>query len=253
MSQSQIIIDPLSVTSLQVEIFTGGTQVSSATGFTIERNGSYYLVTNWHVVTGINPDTNEVLSRNADVPDELRVWMHVDPLGNWRQIRIPLLDPSSKELYLVNSDGQSTDVVIVPLLNLPDQIRVYRFDLSLSETDMIPDVAMPVSIVGFPHGISAAGKFPIWKTGHLASEYDLNYADKPVCLVDATTRGGMSGSPVVMKMNGGYRTNDGRYILAGGVTTRFLGIYSGRIHNDIEIGKVWKPVVLDQIFASNSL
>lgn len=253
MSQPQIIIDPLSVTSLHVEIFAGVTRLSSATGFTIERNGSQYLVTNWHVVTGINPDTNEILSNDASIPDELRIWMHVDPLGSWNQINIPLLDSSSNELYLANSDGQATDVVIVPLPNLPNQVKVYPFDLSLSATDMVPEVAMPISIIGFPHGMSAAGKFPIWKTGHLASEYDLNYANKPVCLIDATTRGGMSGSPVVLKMNGGYRTKNGNYMLAGGVSTRFLGIYSGRIHNDIEVGRVWKPVVLEQIFANNSL
>ncbi|MBN1363565.1 MAG: trypsin-like peptidase domain-containing protein [Syntrophaceae bacterium] len=253
MNQLQVIIDPLSVTSLHVEVFTGGTRISSATGFTIERNGSQYLVTNWHVVTGINPDTNEILSKNTNIPDELRVWMHIDPLGTWQQVRIPLLDSSSRELFLVNSGGQSTDVVIVPLSNLSAQIKVYPFDLSLSEIDMIPEVAMPVSIIGFPQGMSAEGKFPIWKTGHLASEYDINYAGKPTFLVDATTRSGMSGSPVVMKMNGGYKNKNGNYIISGGVKTRFLGIYSGRIHKDIEVGKVWKPIVLEQIFASNNL
>jgi len=253
MSQPQIIIDTLSVTSLHVEVFAEGTRISSASGFTIERNGLQYLVTNWHVVTGINPDTNEVLTNDLSVPNELRIWMHVDPLGNWIQVNIPLLDSSSNELFLVNSDGQATDVVIVPLANLPDQVKVYPFDLSLSETDMVPEVAMPVSIIGFPHGMSAAGKFPIWKTGHLASDYDLHYSNKPVCLVDATTRGGMSGSPVVLKMHGGYRTRNGNYILSGGVSTRFLGVYSGRIHHDIEVGRVWKPVVIEQIFENNSL
>ncbi len=253
MSQPQIQIDPLSVTSLHVEVFAGGTRLSSATGFTIERNGSYYLVTNWHVVTGINPDTNECLLSNLSVPDELRVWIHVDPLGNWSQVSVPLLDSSSNELYLVNADGQATDVVIVPLPSLPSQAKVYPFNLGLSKTDMIPEVAMPVSIIGFPLSMSAAGKFPIWKTGHLASEYDLSYNGKPVCLIDATTRGGMSGSPVVLKMNGGYKIKNGNLMLAGGISTRFLGIYSGRIHSDIEVGQVWKPCVIEQIFTNNGL
>ncbi len=100
-------------------------------------------------------------------------------------------------------------------------------------------------VIGFPLGLAAAGKLPIWKTGHVASDIDINYDGKPIFLIDATTKPGMSGSPVVALVKGLRRTSTG-WNLGGGEFIRFLGIYSGRI-GDSEIGRVWKPEVLDEI------
>ena len=108
---------------------------------------------------------------------------------------------------------------------------------------------MPVSIIGYPLGITAHGVFPVWKTGHIASEPEIDYQDLPMFLIDATTRGGMSGSPVVIRLNGGYKTRMGSYVLSGSVATKFLGTYSGRIHQDSEIGRVWKSTVLKQLLS----
>ena len=120
-------------------------------------------------------------------------------------------------------------------------------DMSLADTDVIAQPAMPVSIIGFPYGLATAGAWPIWKTGHIASDPDLDYDGRPAFLIDATTRGGMSGSPVVLRLSGGYNTKNGKQILAGGIATKFLGVYSGRIHADAEIGMVWRPHVINEI------
>ena len=115
---------------------------------------------------------------------------------------------------------------------------------------MIPEVAMLVSIIGFPMGMSAFGKLPIWKTGHIASEPLLDLGEEPAFLIDATTRGGMSGSPVVLRLNGGYKTRSGNVMMVtSGFRTLFLGIYSGQWPHP-EIGKVWKPIVIKEILKS---
>jgi hypothetical protein len=115
---------------------------------------------------------------------------------------------------------------------------------------MIPVVAMPVSIIGFPLGLTGPGVFPIWKTGHIASDPDLDYGGTPSFLIDATTRGGMSGSPVVLRLTGGFEMRKGGFILAGsGISTLFLGVYSGRLNDQSEIGKVWKPQLVSEILA----
>ena len=57
----------------------------------------------------------------------------------------------------------------------------------------------------------------------------------------------MSGSPVILKAQGGYRTSDGRRPMRD--MTKFLGVYSGRIHKDSEIGIVWKPLVIEEILS----
>ncbi len=55
----------------------------------------------------------------------------------------------------------------------------------------------------------------------------------------------MSGSPVIIKQAGMCTFSNGG--VAQGEFVKFLGIYSGRIDNDIEIGKVWKPIVIKEI------
>ena len=49
-------------------------------------------------------------------------------------------------------------------------------------------------IIGFPCGRSSTGKMPIWKTAHMAPEYDLDVEGARAFLIDATTREGMSGA-----------------------------------------------------------
>ncbi|MCE8429750.1 MAG: hypothetical protein J5U19_15365, partial [Candidatus Methanoperedens sp.] len=61
----------------------------------------------------------------------------------------------------------------------------------------------------------------------------------PAFLVDAITRAGMSGSPVVIRLTGGYYTQDGNswvgYVPSGNPQTRFLGVLSAGMYNE-EIG-----------------
>ena len=47
------------------------TVLSTATGFFWKRNGKSYLVTNYHVVTGRNPLSGELISNNGYIPERL--------------------------------------------------------------------------------------------------------------------------------------------------------------------------------------
>jgi hypothetical protein len=72
-----------------------------------------------------------------------------------------------------------------------------------TEQDMMvesgyPRVAAEVFILGYPKGLSMQGVMPVWKRGSIASEPLINVMDQaPAFLVDAATRDGMSGSPVL--------------------------------------------------------
>src|SRR5206468_3833715 len=86
-----------------------------------------------------------------------------------------------------------------------------------------------VSIVGFPFGITGGGAFAIWTRGFVASEPDVDLEDLPSFLVDARTRPGQSGSPVIAYSSGGMTTlADGSSAMFGGPVTNLLGVYSGR-------------------------
>lgn len=244
-----IIIDPLSTNSVYLQQMNNDKVIGSATGFIIEKNNSKYLITNWHVVSGKNPESNEIINPSGLIPTHLQITYHsIAGLGNWVRKTHSLLNADLTIKWIEHPTGRQVDVVAFLLDNIEKEVMIYHFDLNLANTDLIAQPAMPVSIIGYPLGIVTGVHFPIWKTGHIASDPDLDYNSKPVFLIDATTRGGMSGSPVVLRMNGGYRTRTGTHIISGGVQTLFIGIYSGRIKADSEIGMVWRPIVLDEIF-----
>lgn len=244
-------IDLLSVISLFLEPQVNNNILGTATGFVVEYRQAPYLITNWHVVTGRNPETNELLSpQTGAVPDSIRIWHHTDKLGDWIIRAEDLYDSDGNPRWIEHQLGREIDVVAVPLSDL-EHVQLYPLDLSLAESEIVPQPGMPVSIIGFPFGLSNF-LWPIWKTGHIASDPDVDFGEKPTFLIDATTRNGMSGSPVILRLTHTYVDN-AKGISSEGVTTKFLGVYSGRIHNEVEIGKVWKPRVLLEILTGANI
>ena len=117
------------------------------------------------------------------------------------------------------------------------------------EFDLIP--TDQVSIIGFPLGLSAGGRFAVWVTGTIASEMDVNYDDLPIFLVDCKSRAGQSGSPVIAFRSGGMvNLKDGNAVMFNGPVSNFLGIYSGRIHKDSDIGMVWRTATIAELLNS---
>ncbi len=253
MSNRTIDIDPLSARSHLIELMAHGRSLSTATGFIVQPAEQPYLITNWHVVTGRHADTGELLSpETGAIPDEVRILHHSrGMLGrSWGLRTETLRNPDGTPRWIEHPKGQKIDVVAVPLQAVDQNIDIYPFDLSLADTDVDAQPAMPVSIIGFPFGLLTVGGFPIWKTGHIASEPELDYGNEPNFLIDATTRKGMSGSPVVLRLYGAYPTRDGPVAIGTKGVTRFLGVYSGRIHGEAEIGRVWRPHVIQDILSS---
>lgn len=245
----KIFVDPLSCSSLRIAPHFHGTELASATGFSVKFGDTFYLITNWHVVAGRDADTAACLDQvNAAIPDRLVIWFHrKNSLGAWLKLEIPLFSPEGQPLWIEHPLGRKVDVVAVPI-ELPDEAMIYPLDLSLALADMVVAPAMPVSVIGFPLGLVAGENWPIWKTGHVASDPDIDFQpDRPAFLIDATTRSGMSGAPVVLRLSGGYSNRDGHTIYSSGLSTKFLGVYAGRIHNASEIGRVWRPFVIQEL------
>lgn len=233
-----------------METAANGRSLMTATAFVVSRNDQFFLVTNWHVLAGRIPETNQPTHPSAAIPDTVRIAHHSKGrLGSWQLVEEQLYKPDGSPRWLEHAQGKVIDVVALPLSNIPPAIDVFPLDLVLADADLIPQPAMSVSIIGFPFGLSAGGARPIWKTGHIATDPDIDFDGRPSFLIDATTRNGMSGSPVVVRSAGGHISRSGNYILAGGITTKFLGIYSGRIRDDVELGRVWRPKVLEEILA----
>ena len=109
-----------------------------------------------------------------------------------------------------------------------------------------------LSIIGFPFGLKSQGLLPIWITGFLASDYDIDYDKLPCFLIDSRTRKGQSGSPVIIaRHDGQYIDKNGNFTITGTSKICFFGIYTGRINKDSDIGYVWKTKAIKEIINSS--
>ena len=242
-------LDEYSAMSLHVELYMDGAQspIGAGTAFTVQVDNQNYLITNWHIVTGRNSETNDPINGPCD-PDIMKVWFFTNTIGLWLLKTVRLKDENGKSLWIEHPSGRQIDVVAIPYVPSSD-IYIRNLDLSTSKIPLKIYPSKEVSIIGYPLGLSAGGKFPIWKKGHIASEMDLNFDNKPVFLIDATTRSGMSGSPVVLRASGMAEMETS---VTMGTFTKFLGVYSGRLGNEAEIGRVWKPNVVEEVIANKN-
>lgn len=243
-------IDVYSMRSVKLVAFFGELELGVATGFCVENYGRNYLCTNWHVVSGRDPDTGNCIDKNLAIPDRLKIQFHSrNFVGQTATADIKLYNEDGEHVWIEHPDGGRVDVVLIPFDF--DMVMPYPQELdSRKEFSMRPGAI--VHVVGFPLGLTNNGWLPIWKTGNIASDVDLDFEEgRPAFLIDATTRGGMSGSPVYARSFGVLPRSDGAADIHSGVFTEFLGVYSGRQHKESEVGRVWRPSVLKDILMSD--
>lgn len=233
--------------------------LSSATGFVVEHQGMHYLITNWHVISGRNNQTGQPLdTQHGAVPNILTIFHNVhNHLGAWIPVREPLYDsgndPSSDQPRWLEHPvyGRAVDVVALPLTDL-NNVGTYPYDpwtpptLAVGPSDM-------VSVPGFPFGQRAGGLLAIWVQGAMASEPDVDIDYLPLFLIDSRTKPGSSGSPVIAYRTGGAVTTagGGTAIFSGSIWS-FLGVYSGRIEDGSDVGRVWKASVISDIITGQT-
>jgi hypothetical protein len=237
-----------SLASLAVTMRFGRKQVGNATGFVASAGDTFYLVTNWHVVTGRNPQTGQPLNTNGAVPDQLAVLHHVKGKpGAWKHRLHRLYDDHDEPLWLEHpTHGRDVDVVALPI-DQPRGARFCSYAIPFHGDPIAFGPSSQVSIIGFPFAISGGGGLGVWVQGTIASEPALDYWDLPLLLVDSRTRSGQSGSPVILYRTEGYWT-EGRSLINNGVPAiRLIGVYSGRINDQSDLGLVWKLDALREI------
>ena len=112
--------------------------------------------------------------------------------------------------------------------------------------------------MGFPLGYTVKSKeepHAVWTSGSVATDPDLdmviNDETLPAFLIDSRTRQGQSGSPVIYYSDAGIdlHHNGGRSMW-GEPFMKEIGIYSGRIDKESDLGYVWKWKVIKEIIES---
>lgn len=239
--------------SLYLETYFGEQLLSCATGFLIARTRQSHcaLLTNRHVVTGRHQDTGACLSKYAAQPDSLKIYFHKGgaDLREWKSIRLPLYRADGSHFWIEHPQlGATADVVALNLKWGSDVTKYpYYLDEDLDRMNMFLSPADAVSVIGFPFGLSSYGRFPVWATGFLAQDLDLIQPERPAFFIDCRSRQGQSGSPVVAFRSTGARTlKDGRasVSISPNPAWEFLGIYSGRVNPESDLGIVWHVTAL---------
>jgi len=266
-------MDAYSRAVAQIELFgfqdEKAVPCGQATGFFYRHDEKLYLVTNWHVVTGVDPNTLQRLDESGPLPEVLTFHYKqtVDGAGHPTAASKHAIASFPKQLYLYeagsaiwheHSTRQNVDVVA---FRLSQSELGEWWNLPVNEVDQDPqlhvDAGMDCFVLGYPKGMIGPGRSPIWKRGSVASEPDYDWRKLPAFLIDTATRDGMSGSPVVARHSGILKGANGKFgpDSSIGTMTKFTGIYSGRIGDDemgVQLGIVWKPTVLIDILSENN-
>lgn len=258
----EIFPDLLSFTSIPITMYFNETKqkLASATGFIYKRKGKLYLITNWHNVTGKNPDTKKQICQHGGVPDiiSLTLLKSQIPKIDWQNYTINLYDNKKKADWLVHPlHKEKVDVVAIEL-EIDDSFDgIFKPINDIHFDNFKIEVSDNVYILGFPFELNGGGYFPIWKRASIASEPDIDYGGLPKLFVDTASRKGMSGSPVIFRRMGLHGGENGKLIPKSimGEIQGFVGVYSGRIGKteiDAQLGIVWKKDVIDEIIDGNT-
>ncbi|ADW67241.1 S1 family peptidase [Granulicella tundricola] len=251
-------IDPISTHSLLLRTYCRGRHLGIATGFVVLKNNVHYLVTNQHVVSGLNIWNDQPSHSDGLVPDSISILHHVrGHLGRWTAIKERLRSEDDRPLWIEHPVGKQIDIAFLRLTSFYDEsllcIATYPLDLAIRNTQIPLFPTSPVSIVGFPFGNGQLDGLPIWKSGSIASDPDIDYEGHPQILVDCIGRQGMSGSPVYARRIGGFTDVNGSFSISVGgamTTDRFVGIYAGSIDKASEIGRVWKASAVLETYST---
>jgi hypothetical protein len=93
--------DPLSFRSLYVETRFGDEVLGRASAFAWKRPKDCLLFTNWHVVSGMHPETRQPLSKGGSTPDTLTVWLRRNTENAfWVPLTIALSDKQGRPIWL---------------------------------------------------------------------------------------------------------------------------------------------------------
>ncbi len=231
-------------------------ELGIGTGFIRKIAYRYFLITAQHNLTGRHPDTGKPISETGAIPNEVFVEAF------FTRARIPLYvaanNPNDSDncpaRFWRHPTDATIDVAILPLPTENDWPAAWHesfFDETQNQRFIQLEVTQTCFVVGYPLGLVDRQDpnyvLPVYKTANIASEPYLDFQRRPIVVIDATTRPGMSGSPVIVQQaHYGSRRN------------RFVGIYTGRFPrleegNDSALGIVYKPRVIREVFANQNL
>jgi hypothetical protein len=168
-------IDPYSRSTVPIIQFFGDQELGTATGFVWRRHGENYLITNWHVVAMVDPNTGGNLHSKAARPDRLHLPLN-SKRYDWGKIPldVSLYDADGDPVWLIHPIGRrKVDVVVIPLPPCPEAADYCPINEATPRDEQLAvRISMDVFVLGYPFGARPPG-LPVWKRGSIATEPQL--------------------------------------------------------------------------------
>ena len=256
--------------------------IGAGTGFFYEHDGQSFLITNWHIISGVSPSTKTAMHPQGRTPEHLQVkfftiaadGIHASSIAQ----RVDIHDADGPKWYEHPDLGSDCDVVALPFArptNCPPLFHTPANRLSPEKVPVMP--GSTAFVVGYPLALSVGPGFPLLKSGYIASEPTFGVRiggklspvggmacvpDLPAFFLDSQTRQGMSGSPVFTVYTGIWNPLDpyapsdesGNFHLTGSTTIgqgrEFVGCYSGRVgasEHEAALGLCWRVDAIEAI------
>lgn len=263
---------PLSFCTTPVELLSldkSESPLSHATGFFWHHRGVDFVVTNWHVITGQNLFTRELIDQKTlFVPRKLRVYgWKIRSEGDVVEMRRPdwtvdLGDDGMKAfLEPPKIDGWAVDIAAIPLppgfvmerqLDENGQAKFGHIEprINLTERDKISSQAGDDCVLlGYPFANHTGLYLPVWKRGGIATDTNMAVDGSPAFLIDAATSSGMSGSPIFRRVTGAVKLDKTNGTVSEVRGFEFVGVYAGRLESEelerVNVGYGWFAAQVD--------
>ena len=270
-------IDHISLSTTPVFLFKGDKALSQGTGFFYLHEHTdldltiLYLVTNYHVLTGSRP-----LENKPPYGDTITCQFHrsEEAPGDIKTVQIPLFTEKGKHIWITSSSCPEADFAVIPLINsLYKGCDIKAISPEWEKGDVKVRPTTNVTLVGYPKGFyDKTNALPVWQTGSVASEPEIDFDGKPLFLIDVPPLSGMSGAPVFAISSGTYQMETDGSITEG--DRKFLGVYASMETTDkrehsakesqdkedkklgfvesesLKIGHVWKASLITQTIVS---
>ncbi|MCY4303443.1 MAG: hypothetical protein OXC62_01445 [Aestuariivita sp.] len=265
--------DSLSGRSYYIRMFFGETLLASGTCFFVSSPNGLILITNRHNFTGRDNITRKTIHDQCALPNHAVVSIYptsqsdigadfLSGTSDSSQADKVFLSTNEVHYHIDLEDhdnpgepswvehptlGKHADIVALPVKELEDTIGKESRVLDLSAPWYRWGVGSELYVIGYPFGHVSA-PFPIWSKGFMASEPDIDISELPIFLIDCRSRKGQSGSPVWGRFGlGDVVEHEGKRFTPKGIINHFLGVYSGRLNSESDLGFVWKRSCIEEL------
>ena len=242
-----------------------GRDTAHATGFFWSYRDQQFLVTNWHVVTWIDPFTGSCLGDKFDfyVPERIRIfattWPHLDDNPDYM---VPSRKPIEIDLYRdgkplwiqhPNFEKERIDLIALPLEPGTLECRNGKDPAfnGFGFESLFHMVGSDIFAIGYPFKSYEGAMAGLWKRGSFASEPLLAIDSRPLFFADILGTKGMSGSPVVKRVFGPAAYSDLTIHTDNICCDEFVGVYAGRLNSTeidrVGLGYVWHGQLVQEI------